>query len=415
MVEKITGIVGWEALDSRGNPTVAIQVEIGNSHSAVCLAPAGASAGSFEAKFLRDGSAVHGGKSVRGVITRGLPLLHEALLSRDAGNPEDIHDGLRSVDQTEDWSHVGGNMTTAVTIASWLAYSRTLGKEPWQVMSTWMNRQPTLPRPMVNIISGGAHAGKAIDIQDVLVIPVNALTVEDAIESVATVRREAASLVSQSGYSSSLVADEGGLAAPFTTNSDAIALVAAAIDQSSRVSSTTSAIALDVAANEFRDSANYRLDGESITSAELVATLDAWVTKWPIISIEDPLAEDDDWSLVAPLCEQIQIVGDDRYATSAARVYEGATRREANSVLIKPNQAGSLWQAMAALRVAVDEGWSTIVSARSGDTEESWLVDLAVGAAAGQIKVGSTHRSERTAKWNRMLELSATTTLPYGT
>jgi enolase len=189
--------------------------------------------------------------------------------------------------------------------------------------------------------------------------------------------------------------------------------VADAIAQVHAESGGAGAIALDIAATEFRSGDGYLFDGNLLDRWELTAIVRGWVDRWPIISIEDPLAEDDDWSILGDLVNTVQIVGDDRYATSATRTSEGIAREEANSVLVKPNQAGTLWQAMDTLQVAVAAGWAPVVSARSGDTEQSWLVDLAVGTGAGQIKVGSTHRSERTAKWNRLLQLSATTDLPY--
>jgi len=266
----------------------------------------------------------------------------------------------------------------------------------------------------VNIVSGGAHAASAVDIQDVLVIPVGARTVEHAIEMVWQVRRGTRAVMDDLGFATALVADEGGLAASFPTNSDALEAVFRGIERAGYAPGDDVVLALDIAANEFEQSpGRYLFDGSEITSAALVEHIAGWVDSWAVASVEDPLAEDDDWQIVSTLADRIRVVGDDRYATNLARVNEGIKRAEANTVLIKPNQAGSLWSALQALLRAKEAGWHTIVSARSGETEEDWLVDLAVGSGAGQIKVGSTMRSERTAKWNRMLQLSHQTALGF--
>ena len=415
MTHTITAIQAWEALDSRGNPTVAAAVTIHGGHEAVCLAPAGASAGGFEAAFLRDGGPHYRGLSVRGVIERALPKLREVLIGVAADSPEDVHRALRTLDGSPAWMNLGGNVVTAVSIACWLAIATSQNRAPWQVMAEWTGRTPTLPRPMVNIVSGGAHAGRAVDIQDVLAIPTAATSIEDALETVATIRHETSLLMAQSQHPVHLVADEGGLSGAFLNNADAVKVVADGIARASSTGRSAGAIALDIAANQFFDGSHYTFDGTKMASTDLVAVLQDWVNTWPVISIEDPLAETDDWSLLGTLTNTLQIIGDDRYATQATRVAAGIAAREANSVLVKPNQAGTLFDALTTLHTAIEARWSPVVSARSGETEQDWLVDLAVGTGAGQIKVGSTHRSERTAKWNRLLQLSAQTSLPYST
>lgn len=413
MTHPITSISAWEALDSRGHPTIAAQVTVDGAHEEVCLAPAGASAGGFEAVFLRDQGDHYRGFSVRRVIESALPKLRDALIGVDAGSPDDVHRALRTIDNSPAWTSLGGNVVTSVSIACWLAESSAQGRAPWQVMAEWTSRTPTLPRPMINIVSGGAHAGRAVDIQDVLAIPTGATSIEDALETISAIRHETAQLMATLGHPAHLVADEGGLAGAFRSNADAVEVVADGIARAAQSTGQAGAIALDIAANQFFDGTGYLFDGQTITSAELVAVLEGWVERWPVVSIEDPLAETDDWSPLTRLASRIQIVGDDRYATQSARVREGIAAGEANSVLVKPNQAGTLFDALATLHTTLEAGWAPIVSARSGDTEQDWLVDLAVGTGAGQIKVGSTHRSERTAKWNRLLQLSAQTSLPY--
>jgi enolase len=414
MAHLIREVSSWEALDSRGNPTVAVRIVTDTGGRGVSLAPAGASAGGHEALFLRDNSEHYSGLSVRGVIARSVPLIRDAIVGVDADNPESLHHALTALDSTSNWSVLGGNVTTAVTIAAWLAVADALSIAPWEVMAGWTGSSPSLPVPMVNIVSGGAHAGRAVDIQDILTIPLSATTIEDAIEYVWRVRQGTSQVMRDQGFATALVADEGGLAADFADSEAALAIVAQGIQTSGLTLGTDAALALDIAANQFHSSGSlYEFEGATLSNRDLIGIMSQWSARWPIASIEDPLAEDDDWSLAAPLLATSQIVGDDRYATSLSRLASGIELKEANSVLIKPNQAGSLWLTMSAVALAQSASWRTIVSARSGDTEEQWLVDLAVGTGAGQIKVGSTMRSERTAKWNRLLELSATGTLPY--
>lgn len=414
MASVIRSITSWEALDSRGNPTVAVRVETETGACAHALAPAGASAGGHEASFLRDNSDHYLGLAVREVIERSIPLISKAAIGADAESPEDLHQALRSIDSTDDWSTIGGNVATAFTIAAWLAVADSQKRAPWEVMADWTESTPSLPVPMVNIVSGGAHAARAVDIQDVLAIPVSATNVEDAIENVWKIRRGASQVMSEHGFSTALVADEGGLAGDFANNEFALNIVAEGIHKAGLKLGEDAALALDIAANQFHTTgSHYAFEGRTLENRELIEIFLAWARKWPIASVEDPLSEDDDWSLASPLLSASQIVGDDRYATSISRLARGIELKEANSVLIKPNQAGTLWQTMSAVLLAQKAGWATIVSARSGDTEEQWLVDLAVGTNAAQIKVGSTMRSERTAKWNRMLELSAMTQIPY--
>jgi len=410
----ISGVALWQALDSRGNPTVACRVSLDSGHSAKALAPSGASAGSHEAPFIRDGSTDYEGASVAAHLRSLSADIESGLVGVGVANPESIDQALREIDGSDRWSRIGGHVGTAVSVAAWLAYSAEQGLEPWQVIDEWTNASPSLPVPMVNIVSGGAHAAAAVDIQDVLVIPSGATSSEAAIESAWRVRRGTQAVMTGQGFATALIADEGGLAASFADNEAAIRAVAEGVKEAGYALGTDAHLALDIAANEFAlDRGGYRLDGQEISSGALLEAIAGWCARYSVASIEDPLSEDDDWGVVPGALGNYRVVGDDRYATSTTRLREGINRGEANTVLIKPNQAGSLWSALQALETAQAAGWHTIVSARSGDTEESWLADLAVGSGAGQIKVGSTMRSERTAKWNRLLELSALTSLPY--
>lgn len=380
------------------------------------LAPAGASAGSHEAIFIRDGNASeYAGKSVRAHIEAVKARVREALIGRDADDPADVDRALRDLDTDTQLATLGGNVGTAVSVAAWLAAADAVNEEPWRWLAGRTSASPALPLPMVNIISGGAHAGSMIDIQDVLVVPVGATSFAEAIEWCWRVRAGTRSVLDDLGFTTALVADEGGLAAPFDANERAIEAVVAGITRAGLRPGEQVSIALDVAATECQVPGGYRMGGETLTSAQFVDRVIGWRRQYPIVSIEDGAGEDDDegWSRIATLVDSTQILGDDRYVTTVTRLDMGIERAEANSVLVKPNQAGTLEQALRVVQRALSVGWAPVVSARSGETEETWLADLATGTGAGQIKVGSTMRSERTAKWNRLLYLEQAHNLSY--
>jgi phosphopyruvate hydratase len=273
------------------------------------------------------------------------------------------------------------------------------------------DRGPLLPLPMVNVVSGGAHAGALIDIQDVLVVPVGASSFGQAIEWAARVRAATAEVLSRRGHQVDLVADEGALAAPFPSNLAAVEAVAAGIEASGLRLGEEAAIALEIAATQFFDGTVYRLASEhrNLSAEELVVELQSWCSALPIVSIEDPLAEDDfaGWTLASRELADRQLLGDDLFVTSTARLADGIAAGIANAVLVKPNQVGTLSDALRVVEEASTARYATVLSARSGETEDAWLSDLAVGWRTGQLKVGSTTRSERTAKWNRLLQIEA--------
>lgn len=404
----------WQALDSRGDPTVAATIEIGSA-SGTALAPAGASAGSHEALFRRDGGSAYGGRAVADHIARVHERVRAAVIGVDAADPWAVDGALRALDGDDRLADIGGHVGTAVSIAAWLAAASAQGVAPWQLLVGATARPPTLPLPMVNIVSGGAHAAGIIDIQDVLCVPVGAGSFAEAIEWCSRVRAGTRAVLAEAGFATALIADEGGLAAPFASDDDAIAAVVEGIARAGLQPGSDVAVALDVAATECFAGGQYRMAGQRVSSPEFVDRIRQWRQRYPLVSIEDGAAEDDDegWALLAELRPETQVLGDDRYVTSPQRVLRGIERGEANAVLIKPNQAGTLARALDAIVAASGAGWASVVSARSGETEETWLADLAVGTGAGQIKVGSTMRSERTAKWNRLLWLEQTAGLPY--
>lgn len=407
----IRRIEAWEALDSRGTPTVAARVELDDGRAGTAIAPSGASTGSHEALELRDGGSRYAGAGVRRAVAHVVERIAPALRGVDADDPRVVDAALAQLDPSPGFSDLGANATLAVSLGAWLAAARGSGS---LARLLHPHGPLLLPMPMVNIVSGGAHAGRLIDIQDVLVVPHGAADAATAIEWASRVRRAAGELALELGHPGAvLVADEGGLGLPLAGNRAALELVVRAIERAGLEPGRDASLALDLAASEFAEPGGYRLATERrlLDAAGLVAEVSAWADDFPIVSVEDVLAEDDweGWRMATrELGGRVDLVGDDFLVTDSARVARGVAEGAGSAVLVKVNQRGTVSAASAALETARAAGWATIVSARSGDTEQSWLVDLAVGWSAGQIKVGSTHRSERTAKWNRMLELEAT-------
>jgi enolase len=407
---RVERVFGWEALDSRGTPTVACAVTLAGGIEGVATVPAGASVGTHEAAERRDGGERHEGMGVTVAVRALRDEIGPALVGRDPGDQGAVDDVLRALDGTDDLGRLGANAVLAASVACALAAAAGRGLPLWRVLAP--DTPPLLPLPMVNVISGGAHAGRLIDVQDFLVVPVGAGSFAEAIEWAARVRRATAALLEEHGHPASLVADEGGLAGRLPSNRAALDLLLAGIERSGLEPGAEAAIAIDVAATQLLAPGGYALASErrTLRETELVEELASWVDDYPVVSLEDAFAEDDGagWGLVtAHLGEQIQLVGDDLFVTSAGRLVAGIESGVANAVLVKPNQAGTLTDAARVVELARGAGYATVLSARSGETEDAWLADLAVGWRTGQLKVGSTTRSERTAKWNRLLRIEA--------
>ena len=407
---RIERLLAYEALDSRGSPTVACVVRLADGAEGEAIVPSGASTGTHEAHERRDGGDRYAGKGVRGAVAAVNGEIAAAVRGLDAADQQSLDEHLRALDGTPSLERLGANAVLSVSLCCAIATARSEGVPLWSSLAPGC--PPLLPLPMVNVVSGGAHAAGAIDIQDVLVVPVGAGSFAEAIEWASRVRAGTAEELRARGHAVSLVADEGGLAAPLRSSREAIEVVVRGIERAGLEPGREAAIALDVAATELGDGERgYVLaaEGRRLDTGELVAEIRAWADAFPIVSIEDPLGEDDAlWPGVTHLLGgHLQLVGDDRFVTSAARLRAGVTGGVANAVLVKPNQCGTLSEALEVVRIAQEAGYATVVSARSGETEDSWLSDLAVGWRAGQIKVGSTQRSERTAKWNRLLRIEA--------
>ncbi len=407
---KIDRVFAWEALDSRGNPTVGCEVVLAGGAKGSAIVPSGASTGSHEARELRDGGERYGGLGVRNAVANVLGALADAVAGLEAGEQETIDAALAAADGTADLGRLGANAVLAVSVASAVAAADAGGEPLYRLASA--GARPLMPLPMVNVISGGAHAGFAVDVQDFLAVPLGAANFAEAIEWAWRVRRATAEVAAERGLVVALVADEGGLGPVLSSNREALELLTLGIERARLTPGEDVAIAVDVAATQLLEpGGSYRLAAEqrSLSAAELVEELAGWAAAYPLVSLEDPLAEDDweGWTTAGNRLAGLQLLGDDLFATSLGRLERGIADGVANAVLVKPNQIGTLSAARAVVDRAREAGYATVLSARSGETEDSWLADLAVGWRTGQIKVGSTMRSERTAKWNRLLRIEA--------
>lgn len=421
---RITAVLAREVLDSRGRPTVEAEVHCGPV-AGRAIAPSGASTGRYEAHELRDGDETrYGGHGVLNAVAHVRSLLAPAVIGRNAADQRAIDAALCAADGTPDKSRCGANAILAVSLACAHAAASALSVPLVRHLHALWRVAPggagpagrtaygmSLPLPMVNLISGGRHAGGQLDFQDYLMMPVGAPAFRDALEWTVRTYGALGRLLRESGYEGCLVGDEGGYGPRLPDNESALRLLVAAIERAGLEPGRDVVLALDVAATQFHRDGRYRLRSEAdrtLTAAGMVDLLAGWVERYPIVSIEDGLAEDD-WSgweqLTRTLGPRIQLVGDDLFTTNVARIEQGVRRHVANAVLIKPNQIGTLSETLEALAACRGAGYRTIVSARSGETEDVTMADLAVATGAGQIKIGSVARSERLAKYNQLLRL----------
>jgi enolase len=393
--------------DSRGRPTVEAEIVLQGGARGRAMAPAGASRGRHEALDLRDGGSRFGGFDVTAAIANVEGPIARVLRGRDALDQAGIDRALIDADGTSGKTKLGGNATVAASLAAAHAAAAARRVPLWQHVAD--GAQVTLPLPEAQIFGGGAHAGRRIDIQDLMVMPVGASSFGEALAMVAEIYRSAGELMQDAGKRAG-VADEGGYWPLFDSNDDAIEMVVRAIERAGFAPGHDAAISLDIAASEFGRDGRYCLTHprRDLSADGMAEMLLRWLDRFPIASIEDPFAEDDPiaWQrFTAAAGARVQIIGDDLLVTSADRVAAAAADRACNAVLIKPNQAGTVTEARAALDAAVRAGFATIVSARSGETEDVSIAHLAVGWNAGQIKVGSFARGERMAKWNELLRI----------
>lgn len=401
-IARITGRRVW---DSRGRPTVEAEAVLAGGACGRAIAPAGASMGSGEALDRRDGGLPFGGYDVAGAVDSVRGEIAAALSGLNAADQPGVDARLIDLDGTPDKHRLGGNATIAVSMAVAHAAAAAADEPLWRYLAA--EEPAMLPLPEIQIFGGGAHAARRVDIQDFMVIAVGASSFRQALDWTAEVYRHAGLLMAEAGLLQG-VADEGGFWPAFETDEMALDTLVRAIEGAGFRPGEDVAISLDVAASEFGKDGDYRLGGRTLSSDSMIDLLADWLGRYPIVSIEDPLAEDDATGLVR-LTERagnrVQIIGDDYLVTNAARVREAASIGACNALLVKPNQAGTLTETRAAFDAARAAGWGTVVSARSGETEDVTIVHLAVGWGAPQLKVGSFARSERMAKWNEGLRI----------
>jgi enolase len=402
---------GREILDSRGNPTVEVEVRTAGGKVGRAAVPSGASTGSREALELRDTDpARYGGKGVRKAVQNVDGPIANAIAKRPIGGAADqksLDETLISLDGTDTKANLGANAILGVSLAAAHAAAAVNGQPLYQFLGG--ADAAVLPAPMMNVINGGAHADNNVDLQEFMLYPLGASTFADALRWGAEVFHKLRGVLKKKGYATG-VGDEGGFAPDLKSNREAIELVLEAITQAGYKPGTEIAVALDPAASEFYEDGVYNLAGEGVkkTSAEMVAFWEEWCGQYPIVSIEDGLAEQDwdGWKLLTErLGKKVQLVGDDLFVTNPAILRQGIERGVANAILIKVNQIGTLTETLEAIRTASAAGYASVISHRSGETEDVTIADLAVATGAGQIKTGSLCRSDRVAKYNQLLRI----------
>jgi len=403
----VTRVHARRVWDSRGRPTVEAEIRLACGVVGRGIAPSGASRGSREAVDLRDGGTRHGGYDVAQAIANVRGPIARAIFNMDALDQADIDAKLIELDGTPNKEKLGGNATVAVSLAIAQAAALAHDMPLWQYVAG--DEPVSLPLPEVQIFGGGAHAGRRIDIQDLMVMPVGAWSYDDALTMVAEIYRAAGTLMQEAGKLAG-VADEGGWWPQFASNEEALEMTVRAIERAGCHPGGDAALSLDIAASEFGRDGRYvlALDQRELDRDGMCEMLLDWIERYPIVSIEDPFAEDDHKAWIAftrAARHRVQIIGDDYLTTNAERITQAKEAEACNAVLIKINQAGTLTEAKAALDAGKAAGFGTIVSARSGESEDTAIAHLAVGWNAGQLKVGSFARSERMAKWNEVLRI----------
>jgi len=407
-VSTIESIKAREILDSRGNPTLEVEIKLFDGAIGWAAVPSGASTGKYEAVELRDrDKSRFNGLGVLKAVTNVNENIAAAIIGMLATDQANIDHTLIELDGTTNKSHLGANAILGTSLAMAHAAAKLLGIPLYRYLGG--GDSYTLPVPMMNILNGGRHAANSTDLQEFMVMPAGASSFSHALRMGIEVYHCLKRVLSDEGLNTN-VGDEGGFAPSLSSNQQAIEAILSAIEKAGYKPGRDCFIALDPAASEFYQDGKYVLarEGVSLSSEEMVDYYARWVANYPIISIEDGMAEDDwdGWQLLTQrIGGKIQLVGDDLYVTNAERLSKGISLKASNSILIKPNQIGTLTETLAAIKVAQEAGWTAVVSHRSGETEDTTIADLAVGLNTGQIKTGAPCRSERTAKYNRLLRI----------
>jgi len=405
-ISTIEDVLAREILDSRGNPTVEVEVLLMGSERGVAAVPSGASTGAHEAVELRDGDkSRYGGKGVLTAVRNVNETIREAIIGLDAVDQVMLDEVMIELDGTPNKQKLGANAILGVSLAIAKAAASVQQQPLYRYLGGVSAR--TLPVPMMNILNGGKHADNSTDMQEYMILPVGASTFRDALRMGAEVYQSLKQVLHSKKYNTN-VGDEGGFAPSLSSNREALELIVAAIESAGYKPGVDIFLGMDPAATEFYENGNYVLarEGRTLTSAEMVNLYEQWIGEYPIITIEDGLAEDDwaGWAhLRQRLGDRLQLVGDDLFVTNTARLKRGIQEHSANSILIKLNQIGTLTETMAAIEMAKRAAFTAVVSHRSGETEDTTIADLVVATNAGQIKTGAPARSERVAKYNRLL------------
>jgi len=401
---KITDIKAREILDSRGNPTVEAEVKLENGIISIASVPSGASTGEREALELRDNDNRYMGKGVLKAVNNINTIIKPALIGLDANNQKLIDKTMLELDGTETKSNLGANAILAVSMAVLKAASQSQNKELYE----YIGNGKTLPKPMMNILNGGMHADNGLDFQEFMIIP-NAKNIKERVRIGSEVFHNLKKVLKEKGYNTN-VGDEGGFAPNFKTNIEALDSIVKAIKEAGYMPGKDVNIALDVAASEFYENGLYNLKGENkkLTTDELIEYYEDLINKYPIISIEDPVDEND-WEgftkITNKLGNKIQLVGDDLFVTNKKYLQKGIDLKAGNAILLKVNQIGTITETLETINLAKENGYKTIISHRSGETEDTTIADLAVGLDLGQIKTGSLSRTDRVAKYNRLIRI----------
>ena len=404
----IEAVGAREILDSRGNPTIEVEVILDDDSFGRAAVPSGASTGAFEAHEARDGDkSRYKGKGVQGAVQAVIEDIDNALVDFDATDQRLVDAALIAVDGTSNKSKLGANAILGASLATARAAAESTGLPLYRYLGG--SNAFTLPVPLMNIINGGAHADNGVDIQEFMIVPLGAETFSEALRQGVEVYHTLKKLLQDKGFATGL-GDEGGFAPDLPSNRAALDLISEAITAAGYKLGTEIALALDVASTEFYDEATgkYSFEGQQRSADEMIAYYAELLANYPMVSIEDPLAEDDwaGWTkITAELGEKVQLVGDDLYVTNPARLQKGIDEAAGNAILVKVNQIGTLTETMDAVSLAQRHGMKAIISHRSGETEDTFIADLAVATNAGQIKTGAPARSERVAKYNQLLRI----------
>ena len=406
MNNKITYVNARYVLDSRANPTVEVEITLNDGSWGRAAVPSGASTGTLEAHELRDGSKEFNGKGVTKAVENVNKIISEALIGQDASDQENIDSTLIQLDGTSNKNSLGANSILAVSMANLVAHSKSVQKYLYEVIPN-IYGEPSLPVPFMNILNGGAHADNSVDIQEFMIVPHGFEKFDDALRSGVEVYHTLKKRLKDNGYATN-VGDEGGFAPNFSSSKEVLDEIMMSIAECGYKPREEISLALDAASTEFFDDGAYTIEGNSLSNTEMADYLIGLSNSYPIVSIEDGLAEDDweGWKyLTSKIGKEVQLVGDDLFVTQKEVLQRGINEKCANSILVKLNQVGSVTETIETMKLANKNSYTSMISHRSGETEDAFISHLAVGTSSGQIKTGAPARGERTAKYNELLRI----------